>query len=116
MTTRHVAQRGGSSDAGELPQTYARVRVNQQGRIVIPAEFRKALGIGAGDVLAVAVVGDHLEVVTQDALWERFRSMFSHVPAEPSLVDELLADRRAEVQRDAQTDAIPRSSGSEEQN
>ena len=43
----------------------ARVRVNQNGRVVIPAEFRAALGIHPGDEIELRMDNDELRITTQ---------------------------------------------------
>jgi bifunctional DNA-binding transcriptional regulator/antitoxin component of YhaV-PrlF toxin-antitoxin module len=48
-----------------MVQSFARgrvVRVLAGGRVTIPAEFRRALGLDARTLLKVALVGDHIEV------------------------------------------------------
>lgn len=68
--------------------------LGQQGRLVIPAEIRSALGLAPGDQLHLHLEG--LRVVLerqQDAVVE-LRGFASEVPRTRSLVDELLAERR----------------------
>lgn len=68
--------------------------LGQQGRLVIPAEIRRALGLSRGDQLHVRLVGHRLILERQlDAVAE-LRGLASEVPTSRSLVDELLADRR----------------------
>ena len=82
-------------------QQQVRLKVNENGRIVIPAEFRKALGIEAGDEVLVILDKHELTITTQQ---QRIKRAQEHVrkyvkPGE-SLVDELLAERRAEASRE----------------
>ena len=42
----------------------ARMRINANGRVVIPAEFRKRLGIRAGDELELRVEDQELRIST----------------------------------------------------
>ena len=69
--------------------------MGQQGRLVIPAEVRAALGLAPGDRLHLRLAGPRLVLERpQDALAE-LRALVSDVPRSRSLVDELLAERRA---------------------
>ncbi len=72
-----------------------RVRVNENGRVVIPAAFRKALGIEAGDEVVLSIQDDELRITTQQRRIQRARRRArQYVKPGMSLVDELLADRR----------------------
>ncbi len=72
-----------------------RVRVNENGRVVIPAAFRKALGIEAGDEVVLSIQDDELRITTQQRRIQRARRRArQYVKSGTSLVDELLADRR----------------------
>lgn len=69
--------------------------LGQQGRLVIPAEVRAALGLRPGDRLNMHVVGGRLVLERpQDAMAE-LRALGASVPQRRSLVEELLAERRA---------------------
>jgi antitoxin PrlF len=69
--------------------------LGQQGRLVIPAEVRAALGLSPGDRLHLHVSGATLVLERpQDAVAE-LRGLAARVPKGRSLVDELLAERRA---------------------
>jgi AbrB family looped-hinge helix DNA binding protein len=68
--------------------------LGQQGRLVIPAEVRAALGLVPGDRLHLHLAGTRLVLERrQDAVAE-LRQLAAAVPKGRSLVDELLADRR----------------------
>jgi AbrB family looped-hinge helix DNA binding protein len=72
----------------------ATLRLGQQGRLVIPAEVRSALGLSAGEWLHLRIVGRSLVLERpQDAAAE-LRGLASGVPRTRSLVDELLEERR----------------------
>lgn len=73
----------------------ATVVLGQQGRVVIPAEVRAALSLSAGDQLHLHVADGRLLLERpQDAL-SALRELATTVPQTRSLVDELLAERRA---------------------
>jgi AbrB family looped-hinge helix DNA binding protein len=72
-----------------------RVRVNENGRVVIPAAFRKALGIEAGDEVVLSIQDDELRITTQQRRIQRAqRRARQYLKLSTSLVDELLAERR----------------------
>jgi AbrB family looped-hinge helix DNA binding protein len=75
-------------------------RLGKQGRLVIPAAARHELGLQPGDLLSVRVDKDHLVLERRPAVLARLRERFAAVPSTVSLVDELIADRRAEAARD----------------
>jgi AbrB family looped-hinge helix DNA binding protein len=75
------------------------VAVGPKGRVVIPADIRRALGIGEGSELVALVEGEAVVLVPRAAIKRRLRSMFAN--ADSSLSEELLAERRTEARRDA---------------
>jgi AbrB family looped-hinge helix DNA binding protein len=73
----------------------ARMRVSQNGRIVLPAAFRKALGINVGDEVVLLIEDDELRITTQQRRIQRAqRRARRYLKPGVSLVDELLAERR----------------------
>lgn len=75
--------------------TETRLRVNENGRVVIPAAFRKALGINAGDQLVLRIEDDELRIMTLKRRLERAQRLVrKYVKPGVSLVDELIAERR----------------------
>ena len=77
------------------PDPEARLRVNENGRVVIPASFRKALGINAGDEVVLRLENDELRITTLKHRLERARRRIrQYVKPGRSLADELIAERR----------------------
>ena len=75
-----------------------RVRVDSAGRIVVPAGFRKALGIGAGEELLISMDDGYVRLQTIDAALERVRAIArGKRRGDASVVDEFIAERRAEA-------------------
>lgn len=75
--------------------TETRQRVNENGRVVIPASFRKALGINIGDEVVLRMEDDELRITTLKRRVERAQRLVrKHVKQGTSLVDELIAERR----------------------
>jgi AbrB family looped-hinge helix DNA binding protein len=72
-----------------------RMRVNENGRVVIPASFRKRLGIRIGDEVVLQLEDDELRIITLKRSIERAQRLVrKHVKPGTSLVDELIAERR----------------------
>ncbi|MFI5116895.1 MAG: AbrB/MazE/SpoVT family DNA-binding domain-containing protein [Terriglobales bacterium] len=70
-------------------------RVNQNGRVVIPTAFRKALGIAVGDEVVLRIEDDELRITTQQRRIQRARRRArQYVKPGTSLVNELLTERR----------------------
>jgi AbrB family looped-hinge helix DNA binding protein len=79
----------------------ARTRVNENGRVVIPAAFRKAMGIKAGDEVVLRIEDNELRILTLKQRIERAQRLVrQHVKPGTSLVDELIADRREAAKRE----------------
>jgi AbrB family looped-hinge helix DNA binding protein len=72
-----------------------RMRINENGRVVIPASFRKRLGIRLGDEVVLQIQDDELRITTLKRNIERAQRLVrKHVKQGTSLVDELIAERR----------------------
>ncbi|MGA2334335.1 MAG: AbrB/MazE/SpoVT family DNA-binding domain-containing protein [Terriglobales bacterium] len=80
-------------------ETFA--RVNENGRVVIPASYRKALGIKAGDEVILRMEDDELRITTMKRRLERARRRIrQYVKPGVSLADELIAERREAAKRE----------------
>ncbi len=78
-----------------------RLRMNENGRVVIPAPFRKALGITAGDELVLRIEDDELRITTMKRRIEQAqRRIRRYVKSGRSLADELIAERREAAKRE----------------
>ncbi len=72
----------------------ATIELGPQGRLVIPARIRTALGMAPGDRLHLHVAGRRLVLERQQDAAAELRSLASGISKSRSLVDELLAERR----------------------
>jgi len=73
----------------------ARTRVNENGRVVIPASFRKALGIKVGDEVVLRIEDDELRITTQQRrIRQAQRRARRYLKPGTSLAGELLTERR----------------------
>jgi AbrB family looped-hinge helix DNA binding protein len=74
--------------------------VTPQGRVTIPAAMRREVGIEVGDTVIVHVEDGRVVVETRDQLAARTRRDVARAGIRGSVVDELLAERRADAVRD----------------
>jgi len=75
-------------------------RLGEGGRLVIPAEYRKALGVSVGDELVLVLEEGSVRVSTPHEAIRRAQALVrSYVPEGRSLSDELIAERRKESRR-----------------
>jgi AbrB family looped-hinge helix DNA binding protein len=77
-------------------------RINQQGRIVIPAECRAAAGLKPGDDLMIEPIGEgELRLRTRrQAIKEAQAIVARYLPKRRDLVQELIDERRDEAARE----------------
>jgi AbrB family looped-hinge helix DNA binding protein len=81
--------------------TETRARINENGRVVIPASYRKMLGIKAGDEVILRMEDDELRITTMKRRIERAqRRIRQYVKPGVSLADELIAERREAAKRE----------------
>ena len=76
-------------------------KINQNGRIVIPAAIRQEMGLKAGESLLMEVEDGVLRIESHRARIRRVsESLRQLIPPECCLSDELIADRREEARRE----------------
>jgi AbrB family looped-hinge helix DNA binding protein len=81
------------------------LRIGPQGRVVIPAELRRELGLEPGETLMARVDSGRLVLERRGEILSRLRSELREAtPPGTSMVDELIAERRAEARREAAED------------
>lgn len=68
------------------------VSVGPKGRVVIPVQIRRALGLEEGSELLAMVDGDAVVLLPRAAVRSKLRSLFAEVGT--SMRDELIAERR----------------------
>ena len=78
-----------------------RVTVGDRGRLVLPSSVRAALGLTPGTRMLLSTEEDgSLRLRPYRAVADQNRGLFADLSERGSLVDELLAERRAEAQRE----------------
>ena len=76
-----------------------RVVIDESGRLVVPARFRRMLGIRGRETVVVGMVGDSLRVRTIDGALERLQRLARRKrPAGTGAVDAFIAERRQEAE------------------
>lgn len=113
---RNVLEEPGKPEAREMPgmaeadttnfvqdrqRTY-RLPVREDGAVLLPREVLTALGSKPGGVLIADLDEEGLRVVGAMAALRQIQAIVrERVPADVSLADELISDRRQEVAEDA---------------
>lgn len=78
-----------------------RVVIDAAGRLVVPARFRRAMGIHGRGTVVVGMVGDSLRVHTVDGALERLQRLARRKRTEDgSAVDAFIAERRDEAEKE----------------
>lgn len=79
----------------------SKVRIDRGGRLVIPANFRKALGIENGDEIVLHLEEDSIRLISlQEAVHQAQDKVKKYVPSTVSLSDELITERREEAKNE----------------
>jgi AbrB family looped-hinge helix DNA binding protein len=77
------------------------MKMSEGGRVVIPAEIRKALGLKDGDTVLWEMIDGEARLTTKLQRMRKAQELVrQYVPEGVSLVDELIAERRAEAERE----------------
>ena len=78
-----------------------RVRVEADGHLLLPKEFYRALGLKESDPVVATIEDDSIRLMSVPVAVKRAQAIVRRfVPASASLVDELIAERRAEAKRE----------------
>ena len=78
-----------------------RTKLGQGGRLVIPTEYRRRLGLKPGDEVLLRLDEEGLHVSTPAQAVARAQALVRrYVPAARNFSDELISERRAEAARE----------------
>lgn len=78
-----------------------RTQLTKNGRLLLPAKFRKALDLHPGDELILRLDKDSIQVIPlHQAVSQAQQLVQKYVPQGTSLVADLLATRREEAKND----------------
>ena len=76
-------------------------RIAAGGRIVIPADFRRQLGVDVGDEVILRLIGGEVRILTRSQAIRKAQALVrNYIPQGRSLVKELLQERRKEAKRE----------------
>lgn len=76
-------------------------RLGEGGRLVIPADYRRALGVDTGDDLLLVLEDRTVRLLTPREAVRRAQALVrSYIPAGRRLSDELIQERRGEAERE----------------
>ena len=90
-----------SSESLEPAPNWVWTTIRRGGVIRVPAGFLESMGVAEGDQVQLALDGDIVRVLSRAAAIRAVQELVRrHVPEGVSLVDELLAERRAEAARE----------------
>ena len=78
----------------------ATLNVASNGRVVIPAAIREKLGIPSGGKVVARFEDGVLFIESREAALRKMRAMVAKYAGGGSVVDELIAERRAEAERE----------------
>jgi len=77
------------------------IRMAANGRLSIPAKQRKALGLEKGGIVVSTVENGELRIRTVKAVLDELRARLApHLRASGDTVDQFIADRHAEADRE----------------
>jgi len=77
------------------------LKFDSEGRLAVPAAFRKAMELGESGEVFARVVDGELRIATTEVAVRRVQEMVRKmIPGNVSLVDSLIADRREEAARE----------------
>jgi len=80
--------------------TEVRTKVGEGGRVVIPAAYRKTLGLKPGDEVILVLHDGEVHLLTPQRAVQRARALVRrYVPKGRCLSEELVRERREEFKR-----------------
>ena len=95
------ARTSGRQTAVSMTNLREHLKFDSEGRLAVPAAFRKAMEVGEGGEVFARVVDGELRVATAEVALRRVQEMVRRmIPSNESLVDSLIADRREEAARE----------------
>lgn len=87
------------ANTDDVPTAPGKIRVSPDGSVVVPASTISALGLKQGDALFLRTNNGEIRLLTAAAVARRVQALAREfIPEGVNLVDELLEERRREVE------------------
>ena len=83
-----------------LPGDPVPLQIGNDGRVLIPVELRRQMKIDDSGRLTARIVDGELRLITPTVALEHLDRLFAPLRGGPSIVDEFIAERRAEAERE----------------
>lgn len=80
-----------------LSHTDFQIRLGDRGRLVLPAELRRAMGIEPGDEVVARFDGEAVRLISRHQLARNARGSMARLAPDRDLLSELLAERHDEA-------------------
>lgn len=79
----------------------AKGKMVEGGRVILPAAFRKSLGLAKGDTVLIELQGEEVRIRPARSALRRLQEKLRDYASESgSVADELIAERRQEAERE----------------
>ena len=76
----------------------AKGKIVEGGRVILPAAFRKSMGLAKGDTVLIELHGEEIRIRPARSALRRLQDKLrDYAPESGSVSDELIADRRQEA-------------------
>lgn len=100
----HAAERQQAPYAAVQGTGVEWLQVGADGRVVIPMTYRGILGVEKGGQVMLEVDGTHVRLLNRtDALRQAQAMVATHLRKGPSMVEELLVERKAAAERESRS-------------
>jgi bifunctional DNA-binding transcriptional regulator/antitoxin component of YhaV-PrlF toxin-antitoxin module len=76
------------------------IRIAENGRMVLPRSARNALGVTGAGVVVLSIDGDNVKLTSMRQSIKRAQDLYRQHATNDLSVDDFLAERRAEADRD----------------
>ncbi|MBB4000819.1 AbrB/MazE/SpoVT family DNA-binding domain-containing protein [Aureimonas pseudogalii] len=79
----------------------AKGKIVEGGRVILPAVFRKSMGLQKGDTVLIELHGEEIRIrPARSALRRLQEKLRDYAPEAGSVADELIAERRQEATKE----------------